>query len=68
MPLPKGKRWRNVESELSVEDGEAVQVEETELEPPTLEIERQIQTGDELEEQAGEGPIQICLLYTSRCV
>ena len=36
--------------ELSVEDGEAVQVEETELEPPTLEMEKPVQTADEVEE------------------
>ena len=60
MPQPKGKKVKkNVEPALSVEDGEAVQVEETELEPPTLEMERPIQTGDELEEQTGEEPIQM---------
>ena len=60
MPQPKGKKVKkNVEPELSVEDGEAVQVEEIEIEPPTLEIERPIQMGDELEEQTGEGPMQM---------
>ena len=60
MPLPKGKKVKkNVEPELSVEDGETVQVEEIEIEPPTLEIEGPIQMGDELEEQAGESPIQM---------
>ena len=44
---------------LSVEDGEAVQVEESELEPPTLEMERPVQTADELEEQTEEEPIQM---------
>ena len=48
-----------MEPELSVEDGEAVQFEETELEPPTLEMERPVQTADELEEQTGEEPIQM---------
>ena len=41
---------KNVEPDLSVEDGEAVQMEETELEPPTLEMERLCKS---------------CLLYTS---
>ena len=60
MPQPKGKKVKkNVESELSVEDGEVVQVEEIELEPPTLEMEKPMQTGDESEEQAGERPIQM---------
>ena len=34
-------------------------MEETELEPPTLEMERPEQTADELEEQTGEEPIQM---------
>ena len=52
MPQPKGKKVKKtVEPELSVEDGETVQVEETELEPPTLEMERPVQTAEELEEQ-----------------
>ena len=43
MPQPKGKKVKkNVEPELSVENGEAVQMEETELEPPTLEMERPV--------------------------
>ena len=33
---------------------EAVQVEETELEPPALEMERPVQTADEIEEQTGD--------------
>ena len=48
-----------MEPEVSVEDGEAVQMEETELEPPTLEMERPVQTAEELEEQTGEEPIQM---------
>ena len=36
-----------------------VQVEETELEPPTLEMERPVQTAEEIEEQTGEEPIQM---------
>ena len=60
MPQPKGKKVKkNVEPELSVEDGEAVQMEETELEPSTIEMERPVQTADELEEQTGEEPIQM---------
>ena len=50
---------KNVEPELSVEDGEAVQIEEIELEPPTLEMERPVQTADKLEEQTGEEPIKM---------
>ena len=60
MPQPKGKKVKKtVEPEVSVEDGEAVQMEEIELEPHTLELERPIQTADELEEQTGEEPIQM---------
>ena len=68
MPQPKGKKVKkNVEPELSVEDGEAVQMEEIELEPPTLEMERPIQTADELEEQTGEEPIQIDVYKRQLC-
>ena len=55
MPQPKGKKEKkNIEPESSVEDGEAIQVEEIEIELPTPEIEKPMQTGDEPEEQAGE--------------
>ena len=39
-------------------------VEETESEPPTLEMERPVQTADEIEEQTVEEPIQMAVSYT----